>query len=1172
MKLLLRLFALWSLVAIGHTVYAQDLSNKGKDFWIGYGNHVRMFNSSQGAEKMELYITSDVSTTGQVTISSIGFSQSFTVTANQITTISIPRTAALTNDGLYDHGIHVTANSPVVVYSFIFVSAISGATVCLPTNTLGRDYYSVNYTQISNDPESHSYFFVIAADTGTTSVEITPSALTSGGKPAGVPFLVSLKQGQVYQVLGSTSGNSGVDLTGSRIRSINTGSGCKRIAVYSGSGKISVGCNGSTADNVYQQMYPTSTWGKKYITVPSLINSYNFYRIVKSDPSATVKLNGVQIAPGSFTNNFFYEFASSSTNVIESDQPIMVAQYFTSQNCSGNNRPGDPEMIFLNPVEQTISDVTLNSMQPANINVNEHYLNVVLKNDAAAISSFKIDGAPYSSFKPISGDASYAYAQVRTTAGTHHISCDTGFNIIAYGFGNVESYGYSGGTNLKDLYQFASIKNKYSTVDFPATCVDAPFRFSMTFPYQPTRIRWNFNGLFPDETIDTPVYDSTWQINGKQIYLYRLTKVYTGPPIGNYPVKIIANNPTTDGCTGEQEIDFDLKVYNKPLASFNFNTTACLNDTVKFTETTTNDRTVIKWLWDFGTSDTAMSRNPNYRYKDTGSYTTSFYYINDIGCISDTATKTVRVNPLPRTGFYTRAPYCADNDIVFTDTSSAGLGSIAEWKWNMGDGQITTKTSGAPFTYKYAAAKNYTVTLETKTDKGCTNTAFTHVVTVHDKPLAGFILPENCLKDPFSQFTDTSKINDGSEAQFTYAWNFGDPNASAGNLNTSITKNPKHKYTATGSYDVKLLITSKDGCADSIQKQLFINGSAPATAFGFINGNELCSNDSLLLINNSSVDVGSIVKLEVFWDDVNNPSNKALDDNPVRGKNYSTKYPEFYTPATKDYTVKVIAYSGETCSNTLTQVIHTKQTPQLAFDTLLPVCSNAASFLIKQASVVNGLDGTGLFTGKAVSSNGLFRPDMAVNGKDSIVYTYNAANGCKNSMGRTIRVDKAPTVDAGVDLSVIKGRSIIIKAQSTGNNLRYEWTPTIGLDKPNVLQPSATPATDIVYMVKAISPEGCKDSSDVAITVYEKLFVPNAFTPNNDGRNDVWRLYAIDPSMGAEVSIFNREGNLVYHTKGGTISWDGRYRGQLQPSGVYIYVIDLKLGEPLIKGTMVLIR
>jgi hypothetical protein len=99
-----------------HSADAQDFSNKGKEFWIGYGNHIRMMNSvpwpattcvRQGnneicPEKMELYITSDVSTQGKVEIAGIGFSQTFTVTANQITTIEIPRAAALQDEGTYN--------------------------------------------------------------------------------------------------------------------------------------------------------------------------------------------------------------------------------------------------------------------------------------------------------------------------------------------------------------------------------------------------------------------------------------------------------------------------------------------------------------------------------------------------------------------------------------------------------------------------------------------------------------------------------------------------------------------------------------------------------------------------------------------------------------------------------------------------------------------------------------------------------------------------------------------------------------------------------------------------------------------------------------------------------------------------------------------------------------
>ena len=370
----------------------------------------------------------------------------------------------------------------------------------------------------------------------------------------------------MYQVL------SAFDLTGSRIKSVSSATGgCKKIAVFCGSGKISIGCGNSagTSDNLYQQMYPVSTWGKNYITVPSINSSnttgqVNFYRIFISDPSSTVTLNGQAIT--AFVNNQYYEFSNSQANYIKSDKPILVAQYFTSGNCSGNKGTGDPEMIYLNPTEQTISSVTLNSMQPTSgtTNIKEHYINAVVPNIAAAINSFKIDGSAIVDFKPVPQNSNYAYTQVVVAKGAHNITCDSGFNAIAYGFGDAESYGYSAGTNLKDLYQFISIDNKYAIVNFPAGCKDSPLKFAMTFPYQPLQIKWQFNGLFADTTISAPAYDSTWVVNDKTLYRYSLNKYFTISAIGAYPVKVIATNPGVDGCGGEQEINYDLQIFEKP--------------------------------------------------------------------------------------------------------------------------------------------------------------------------------------------------------------------------------------------------------------------------------------------------------------------------------------------------------------------------------------------------------------------------------------------------------------------------------------------------------------------------------------------------------------------------------------------------------------------------------
>jgi hypothetical protein len=138
----------------------------------------------------------------------------------------------------------------------------------LPVAVLNKSYYSINYTQESNaQGNAFSTFMVVATEDNTT-VEITPSQLLLDGKAAGQTFSIPLKKGDVYQ------GLSYRPYKYPKIRSVSSANGeCKKIAVFSGSTKIGIGChdndpNHFTSDNLFQQVYPTTAWGKNYITVP----------------------------------------------------------------------------------------------------------------------------------------------------------------------------------------------------------------------------------------------------------------------------------------------------------------------------------------------------------------------------------------------------------------------------------------------------------------------------------------------------------------------------------------------------------------------------------------------------------------------------------------------------------------------------------------------------------------------------------------------------------------------------------------------------------------------------------------------------------------------------------------------------------------------------------------
>lgn len=1421
---------------------AQDFSNKGKEFWLAYCYHVGMTSGQPPA--MTLYLTSDVNTTYTVEIYGGANIATGSIGAGQVVTVTIPTTYFIDNEGLFQNkAIRVTAVNPIVVYSYITRSAASGATLCLPTPVLGKEYYSANFTQSSNENLSNSYFTIVAVEDNTT-VEITPSAATKNGWAAGNAYTVTLNKGQIYQVLGVTTNLNGVDLTGSKIKSIASGTGgCKRIAVFSGSGKIRIpatGCSSNSSDNLYQQLYPSGSWGKKYLTVPSKNNVFNYYRIIKSDPTAVVTVNGSVVPAGSFVNGVYYQFLNNLPNSIEADKPISVVQYFTTQGCDGNSNsvPNDPDMIVLNPVEQNIDKVTLvNSNLYAAASAqfpHQHHIHVIMRNGGTGISSFTFDGTPVpaSSWVTHPGDPSYSYLYLANVAqGYHRLVSDSGFNALAYGYASAESYGYSAGANVKDLYQFASIKNQYATVSFPAACRNSPFYFSMTFPYQPTQIKWSFNGLFPDVTVNTPVHDSSWVLNGKTLYRYTLPNTYTIPAIGTYPIKVIAQNPTPDGCSGEQEISYDLQVYERPVADFNFTTTGCLTDSVHFTDNSnTNGRsaiiwsydfgdnttsslknpvhlyatagtynvkfsiitdigclsdtvtksltisqppvanfgisaprcqdrsvtftdssssatsaivkwywnfgngggtvtvlnnspqtvtytaagtytvtlkvesatgcqstvmtktvivspnpvvdfsfgnaclpagalsftnnttiadgtgpalgyswdfgnntastqkdpvatyaavgpysvklvvtapsgckdslaktvntvyaqpqaaftvtdsvcagsslsftdastaassTITKWHWDFGNGDTSIVQNPVYTYANPGTYTVKLVATSAIGCASTVATKKITVNALPAADFTFSSPVCVTRNITFTSTATSDSGILVKWTWNMGDGGASqVRTSAAPFTYPYATTGSFNVTLQAESSKGCKSAVKTKTVEVYHLPLPNFILPDNCLNDPFSLFKDSSTIADGTESAFTYLWNFGDPNASGANPNTSTLKNPKHKYSVVGPYDVTLTVTSSHGCSAAITKQLVVNGTLPQSIFTVNGGSQYCSNDSVRITNNSSVDVGKIVKLEIQWDFANSPGTKQTVPLPAPGAVFTHGYPSFVTPATRSFVIRVVAYSGDSCFAESQQTVVLKAIPDVQFAALTNVCADQPAFNFTQGVVTN-LSGTGVYSGTATTAAGQFDPATAGVGTYTIRYTFNANNGCTDFREQPIKVFPVPTVNAGQDLFVLEGGTGVLGATASGNSLSYAWTPASWLNHPDSLRPVTTPLDDVTYTLKVTSADGCTASDAVVVKVLKMPSIPNVFSPNGDGVNDRWEIKYLESYPGATIEIYNRYGQLVFQSVGYSKPWDGSFKGAQVPAGTYYYIINPKNGRKQIAGFVDIVR
>jgi gliding motility-associated-like protein len=237
------------------------------------------------------------------------------------------------------------------------------------------------------------------------------------------------------------------------------------------------------------------------------------------------------------------------------------------------------------------------------------------------------------------------------------------------------------------------------------------------------------------------------------------------------------------------------------------------------------------------------------------------------------------------------------------------------------------------------------------------------------------------------------------------------------------------------------------------------------------------------------------------------------------------------------------------------------------------VCEELTPFQITQARDINNLAGTPVYTGNGVSSSGIFSPAVAKPGTHTIVYQFNAANGCTSIDSQRITVHPSPVVNAGPDRSLLDGGNVQLLATATGAGLTYAWTPTTNVDNPTSLQPRVSPLDDITYTLTAITTNNCRASDAVFVRVLKDLKVPNAFSPNGDGIFDRWLIEYLDSYPGAVVEVFNRYGQQVYRSENyDARGWDGTMNGKPLPIGTYYYIINPKNGRKQIQGSVTIIR
>lgn len=938
--------------------YCQNITNKGRDFWVGYGHHQFMEPGQTNAQEMILYFSAEqpanvvVTVQGRTAVQTLNYA----VPANTVISSAVmpkagpndcrlydvpPTFGGNGGEGLFGMSIHIESDVPIVAYAHIFGSVSSGATMLMPVESWGYSYMSINSQQIDAGGPGFSWVYAIAQHNNTV-IQVTPSVTTRLGKPAGVPFNITLQRGQIYQFIGqSDAGGNGNQFTGSTVKSIANAAGdCYPIAVFSGSSRTKgeqVPCGPSSGrDNDMQQCFPTQAWGKRYLTAPFstasgpstavILNASTFqtsvYKVAVKDPTTVVRRNGIILT--GLINNSYYQFSSNTADYIESDKPIMIAQFMSGAAGCNSGTWGDPEMVFLSPIEQAIKKVGFYRNTRQSIYAN--YVTVIIR--TAGVASLRIDGSAtfnHTYAHPNLPGYSIVVKGWQAAQAQCQMFSDSAFTAITYGLGSAESYAYNAGTYLNNLNAISHTQNTPDPTvpQHPYTCVGTPIKLSVLMAYQPTRLDWLLSQLGANITPNTdiidnaPVSSGTVVVNGITYYKYTLPGTYVFNAADTFDLPVNGYHPSIENCYNRENLAISFIVKPKPIADFTFSHTGCTLDPVTFSgvANTSNGYTIRDFNWTFPGPATATGQNV-IRLLPPGTHTINLAVVSNDGCSSDTLKQITVYDKPPGDFMLTPNNLCVGNAITLTDTSSAAI-AVNEWYWDFGNGVTQTVTTGPSVTYTYPTHGTYTIKHVARSSASCVSDTVSRVVTVYARPTVSFTNDAaGCLAPAgLVQFTGTATAADGQTIT-AYAWDFGDPNATPpGNPNTSTTQNPTHNY-QQGTYTINFSATTVNGCTEN-------------------------------------------------------------------------------TSQTVTFNLK----------------------PALTYPLLNAVCENAAPLSIAIATVTNGVTGTGIYQGPGTNAAGMFNPATAGFGTHTIWYKFTSGAGCIDSVSQTILVHARPrtnfTIPAG---------------------------------------------------------------------------------------------------------------------------------------------------------------
>lgn len=646
----------------------------------------------------------------------------------------------------------------------------------------------------------------------------------------------------------------------------------------------------------------------------------------------------------------------------------------------------------------------------------------------------------------------------------------------------------------------------------------------------------NVASSFTDGSTITSGNVATWNWNFGDSNTSNLQNpAHTYSAAGTYTVTL---NVTSDrGCVNANPFTANVTVYPLPVADFTHND-FCPNVQGNFTnQSAISSGTVSNFTYDFGDgSATSNIQNPTHTYAASGNYNVNLSVVSNNGCAHDT-TKTVFVNPAPL-AWFSATDVCITQPNIFTDMSSvANPSAITQWAWDMtNNGSIEYTSQNASHTYP--SFGTYDVLLIVTSTGGCTDDTLIPV-TVFPGAVADFSVTDECL-NVANIFTDQSSVSSGSIVN--WAWDFGD-------ATTATTQHPTHTYNSHGTFNATLTVTSDNGCSSTISLPVTVH---PLPVADFTH-TSVCEGFATVFSDNSSVSSGNISS----W-------TYNFGDNSF----VSSQNPQHTYLAAGNYSVQLNVVTNHGCLDSISKQIVVYPLPVVDFEVIpdagcipLNVALNDLSSIATGSNVAWNWKIENLFSSTQQNTN--YTLENA--GLYDVTLTVTSNFGCVTTLNRNdfITVHPKPFPDFAFTPTIteILYPEISFTDLSGGNPVAWNWQFGTG-DVAHVQHPvySYPDTGTFTVTLEVLNQFGCSDTVEHSLVILPSftIYVPNAFTPDGNGINDVFKPQGIGWT-DYELRIFSRWGAQVFESFDKDIGWDGTMRGkESAPPGVYVWRIFVR--------------